>query len=209
MRLLTEPYAEQQVHWPAKGRHILAQYDDTTVVVYQAYRPEIGEWAAEHGHLGGPAFSLGRMSWVKPNFLWMMFRSGWGTKEGQEITLAIRVRRSAFDEMLAQAVHSSPVDAVYGDKERWKDAVARSNVRLQWDPDHGPGGAPLERRALQLGLRGDVLRLFAHEWIVDLEDISPFVAEQRGRGDDLVTPRERVYPVADPVVAARLGIDTP
>ncbi|MBI2395072.1 MAG: DUF4291 domain-containing protein [Deltaproteobacteria bacterium] len=206
MRLLTEPYAEQQRHWPADGRHILAQYDESTIVVYQAYRPEIGEWAARHGHLGGPAFSLGRMSWVKPNFLWLMFRSGWGTKEGQEVTLAIRIRRAAFDAILAEAVHSSSVDEVYGDKESWKAAVARSTVRLQWDPDHDPAGAPLERRAIQLGLRGDVLRSFAREWIVELEDISSFVAEQRGRRGDLVTPRERVYPVVDPAIAARLGV---
>lgn len=211
MRLLTEPYAEQQAYWPAKGRHILAQYDDASVVVYQAYRPEIGTWAAQHGHLGGPAFSLGRMSWVKPNFLWMMYRSGWGMKEGQEIVLAIRIRRPAFDVILAAAVHSTCIDGIYGSEAGWRSAVARSDVRLQWDPDHGPGGAPLVRRAVQLGLRGDVLRSFATEWTLDVEDVSRFVAEQRQRREDdgagLVTPRERVYPVADVLVAKRLGID--
>lgn len=210
MRLLTERHAAQQPHWPATGRHILAQYDDDSIVVYQAYRPEIGTWAAQHGHLGGPAFSLGRMSWVKPNFLWMMYRSGWGTKEGQEITLAIRIQRRAFDAILAAAVHSTCVDDLYGGEAGWKAAVARSDVRLQWDPDHGPGGAPLVRRAVQLGLRGAVLRDFASEWIVEVEDISSFVAEQRARraegGAELVTPRERVYPVEDGAVAKRLGI---
>src|SRR5205085_10398421 len=96
MKLKTEPYLEQQQRWPASGRHILAQFDDESVVVYQAYRPEIGHFAAQHGYFGG-AFSLGRMSWIKPNFLWMMFRSGWGTKEGQEVTLAVWLRRPAFD----------------------------------------------------------------------------------------------------------------
>jgi hypothetical protein len=38
------------------------------VVVYQAYRPEIGHFAAQHGYFGG-SFSLDRMSWIKPNFL--------------------------------------------------------------------------------------------------------------------------------------------
>src|SRR4051794_29690087 len=46
------------------------------------------------------------MSWVKPNFLWMMYRSGWGAKEGQEVTLALRLRRQFFDALLAQAVPS-------------------------------------------------------------------------------------------------------
>src|SRR5439155_2761622 len=33
------------------GRHILTQFDDESVVVYQAYRPAIGRFAAEHGLL--------------------------------------------------------------------------------------------------------------------------------------------------------------
>ena len=150
------------------------------------------------------------MSWIKPNFLWMMYRSGWGTKEGQEVTLAVRLRRDAFDEILRLAVHSTFVPEVYGTHEAWKRAVAGSDVRLQWDPDHGPSGNPLERRAIQLGLRGDVLARYAREWLLGIEDISDFVAEQRANAtapyERLVTPREDVYPVADPEVAARLGV---
>ena len=67
MALVTEPYSEQVKVWPKEGRHILAQYDDT-LVVYQAYRPSIGRYAAEHGAFGGD-FSYSRMSWIKPNFL--------------------------------------------------------------------------------------------------------------------------------------------
>jgi Domain of unknown function (DUF4291) len=179
------------------------------VVVYQAYRPEIGHFAARHGYFGG-SFSLGRMSWIKPNFLWMMYRSGWGTKEGQEVTLAVRLRRHAFDEILSLAVHSSFVPEVYGSHDEWNRAVAGSDVRLQWDPDHGPAGNPLERRAIQLGLRGDVLARYAREWLIEVEDISDFVAEQRENAtapyERLVTPREDVYPVSDTEVATRLGV---
>src|SRR5262250_1874468 len=106
MELSTEPYLTQKERWPRSGRHILAQYDAESVVVYQAYRPEIGPFAARHGSCGA-GFSLDRMSWVKPNFLWMMYRSGWGTKGGQEVTLAVRLRRDAFDEILRRAVHST------------------------------------------------------------------------------------------------------
>src|SRR6476469_8467285 len=115
MKLKTEPYSEQRKRWPASGRHILAQFDAESVVVYQAYRPEIGRFAARHGYFGG-AFSLGRMSWIKPNFLWMMYRSGWGTKPGQEVTLAVRIRRSGFDHLLHAAVHSSFNADVYPDQ---------------------------------------------------------------------------------------------
>ena len=74
--LVTEPYRDQLAAWPKAGRHVLAQFDDETVVVYQAYRPAIGQFAAAHGVLGGD-FSYARMSWVKPNFLWPKSRRGW------------------------------------------------------------------------------------------------------------------------------------
>jgi Domain of unknown function (DUF4291) len=209
MPLRTEPYRSQAARWPRTGRHILAQFDAETVVVYQAYTPAIGRFAAEHGWFGRP-FSYERMSWVKPNFLWMMYRSGWGTKQGQEVTLAVHLRREAFDAILGEAVHSAHVPEVYESEAAWKERVARSQVCLQWDPDHGPDGAKLERRAIQLGLRGEFLRRYGREWIVAIEDVSSFVEEQRahvraGGLDELVTPAEEVYPVADAAVAARLG----
>ena len=103
MQLVMEAYPAQASRWPAQGRHILAQFDAEHVVVYQAYNPTIGMFAARHGVFGG-GFSLQRMSWIKPNFLWMMYRSGWGTKPGQEVTLAIWLKRTVFDTILAQAV---------------------------------------------------------------------------------------------------------
>ena len=209
MRLIAESYLAQNARRPRSGRHVLAQFDATSVVVYQAYRADLGQFAAHHGRFGG-GFSRGRMSWVKPNFLRMMDRSGWGTKGDQEVTLAVRLKRDAFDEILRRAVHSAFVPEVYATPEDWQRAVARSNVRLQWDPDHGPSGGPVERRAIQLGLRGEALARYAEEWLLDVEDISKFVREQRANAEPphegLLTPREEVYPVADPVVASRLGL---
>lgn len=206
--LVHENYETQNARWPQTGRHVLAQFDDETVVVYQAYRPSIGRFAAEHGYFGGE-FSLGRMSWIKPNFLWMMYRCGWATKEGQEVVLAIWLARSAFDEILAKAVPSSFVDRYYKDRAAWQAAVATSDVRLQWDPDHNPSGNPVERRAVQLGLRGKTLASYARDWIRRIEDITPFVREQhevlkRDGKAGLVTPLERVYPVTG---TNQLGVD--
>ena len=211
VKLELENYESQQERWPRAGRHILAQFDSDTIVVYQSYAPEIGRFAADIGFFGG-AFSYSRMSWVKPNFLWMMYRSGWGTKPNQEVTLAVTLRREAFDAILAAAVPSSFVRDRYETQDAWKADVARSDVRLQWDPDHGPRGNPLERRAIQLGLRGETLRQYGKEWIVRLDDISEFVSEQRERlaadgSPTIRTPKERVYPVADQAVKQRLGID--
>src|SRR2546423_11252400 len=197
MNLQTEQYLTQSKRWPASGRHILAQFDAETVLVYQAYRPAIGRFAAQQQRFGGE-FGLNRMSWVKPNFLWMMYRSGWGTKEGQEVTLALRLRREFFDWLLAQAVPSTWDRDQFATEEDWSRAVGRSAVRLQWDPDHHPSGAKLERRAIQLGLRGEVLEAFGRRELVEVIDLSGFVAEQWDRLSSrgvsaLVTPRERVY----------------
>jgi len=197
--LVFEPYLAQLSRWPRTGKHVLAQFDDSSVVVYQAYRPAIGRFAAEHGWFGGE-FSLDRMSWIKPSFLWMMYRSGWGAKEGQEVVLAIRLRRAGFDEILAQAVASSFDRKSPEAREAWQHAVATSDVRLQWDPDHDPKGRVVERRAIQLGLRRGALARYARAWILGIEDISQQVAEQRevvrrGGPSELLIPREDVYPV--------------
>lgn len=209
-RLRSESFAAQTLRWPAAGRHILAQYDDDSVVVYQAYRPDIGQFAANHGYFGGE-FSRDRMSWIKPNFLWMMYRSGWARKPGQEVVLAIWLERSEFDQILAAAVPSSYDAARYPDRGAWQAAVDRSDVRLQWDPDHGPGGERLERRAIQLGLRGEVLASYTGPWIRRIEDVTPFVRAQHeplARGDRaaLETPTEHVYRCA-PAIAESLRLD--
>ncbi len=210
MKLRTAPYLEQEQSWPANGRHILAQYDEDSVVVYQAYRPEIGEFAAEHGYFGSE-FSYSRMSWIKPNFLWMMYRSGWGTKHGQEVTLAVRLHRSFFERVLEEAVYSSYQPGVYSTHEAWKQAIQGSSVRLQWDPDHGPTGGKLERRAIQLGLRGKMLAEYGREAIVEISDLSGFVAEQRAnavpeRYASLLTPAESPYLPASREVRERLAV---
>lgn len=196
MNLLVESYLSQLANWPREGQHILAQFDAKSVIVYQAYNSRIGEFAAREGYLGGD-FSLNRMSWFKPNFLWMMYRSGWGTKENQQVTLAVRVRRTFFDEVLNAAVSSSFNASTYSSHADWQAAVAASEVRLQWDPDHAPSGAKCERRAVQLGIRGETLRRYAREAILEIEDISEFVEAQHENANSpytkLVTPRERVY----------------
>jgi hypothetical protein len=210
MHLQTEPFLQQKSRWPQAGKVILAQYDAESIIVYQAYSPAIGHFAAQQGYFGGD-FKLSRMTWIKPNFLWMMYRSGWGKKPGQEVTLAIRLSRSAFEEVLAQAVHSIYIPEIYENHEGWRNAVKNSDVRLQWDPDHSPGGGKLERRAIQLGLQGEVIAKYARDWIMSIEDISDFVAQQYSHvlnqaEADLLTPSESPYPVEDEQVAQRLQL---
>lgn len=212
MKLTTEQYEIQTARWPSEGQHILAHYDDESIVVYQAYRQSIGRFAIENGYLGGPEFSLSRMSWIKPNFLWMMYRSGWGTKEGQETTLGLRISRKFFEKILEQSVVSSYDPAHAESRGHWQREVQESDVRLQWDPDHSPSGAKLARRAVQLGLRGDILRLFAKAELFEVIDLSDFVAVQRANAADnlssLVTPRELVYLPASIEATRRLRLSS-
>jgi hypothetical protein len=164
---------------------------------YQAYRPSIGEFALNSGFFGGD-FKYSRMSWIKPNFLWMMYRCEWGQAEGQEVVLAVRLKRRFFDSLFAQAVRSSFDTRAFASHEDWTYAVARSDIRLQWDPDHLPTGDKCERRAVQLGLRGAALEAYGKHEIVEIIDMSAFVAEQRPNVRDwktgkLLTPVEHVY----------------
>ena len=139
-----------------------------------------------------------------------MYRSGWGSKPDQEATLALRVSRVFFDRLLAAAVPSSYDPAMYATRAAWQNAVSGSDVRLQWDPDHRPDGSNVERRALQLGLRGQALEQFGRRELLAVYDLSEFVAEQRKllprAAADLRTPAERVYRPADETVAARIGL---
>lgn len=209
--LITEPYIRQVERWPKEGRVILAQYDEESVVVYQAYKPSIGDFAVKNGYFGGD-FSLSRMTWVKPNFLWMMYRSGWGSKVGQEVILAIRIVREAFDEILSLAVHSTYEKNFYNSNEDWKSKVKNSDIRLQWDPDHDPFGNSVKRRAIQLGIRGRAIKKYAQDWILSIDDITNSVCDQRthvenNNLDRLETPKEEVYAIKDSSVSQRLGVE--
>ena len=137
-----ESYTEQVKVWPMTGRHILAQFDDNSIFVYQAYRPSIGRYVVEHGRFGGSEFGFSRMSWVKTNFLWMMHRSGWGMKENQEVTLALRLRRQFFDSILAEAVQSSYFEGHFTTR-----SVAASVGRIFGETTVGSGSRPVRNRA--------------------------------------------------------------
>lgn len=205
----TELYLEQRAHWPKEGRAILAHYDDDAIVVYQAFRPQIADEAVQLGRFG-PSFSRSRMSWIKPNFLWMMFRCGWATKVDQERVLALWLPRVFFERVLAAAVASTFDATAWRDENAWKGAVANSDVRLQWDPDHGPSGTPQTRKAVQLGLRGAMLKEYADRAILRVEDVTALVVAQREHAKapftNLQTPRERVYVPRDPAAIRALGL---
>jgi hypothetical protein len=126
--------------------------------------------------------------------------------------LAIELRKTHFDEILSLAVHTSFKKEVYERKEDWAADLKKSEVRVQWDPDHNPKGGKLERRALQLGLKGETLRQFATDWIIAIEDITPFVLEGFSKlkaGDlaSLEVAAESVYDTGAEAVRAYLLLE--
>ena len=159
-------------------RNIYAVYDDKIIRVYQAYNNEIADEALKLGRFGSK-FSLTRMTWIKPSFLWMMYRSGWATKEGQERILAIDLKREGFDEIVKNAVLSSFREVSDLSKEKWKEKLENSEVRCQWDPDRDIYGNPIGRRAIQLGIKGETVKKYVNEWIVNITDITEEVIEMR------------------------------
>jgi len=67
-------YTEQLASLPKEGKVLQAQYTSEYVVVYQAFSNAIADWAVEHNCFGGPDYSFTRMTWIKPNFTWMVSR---------------------------------------------------------------------------------------------------------------------------------------
>ncbi|MEK4854391.1 DUF4291 domain-containing protein [Paenibacillus sp. FSL H7-0756] len=192
-----------------EDRIIMAHYNESTVRVYQAYNHKIADEVSELGQFG-PSFKIDRMTWIKPSFLWMMYRSGWATKTDQERILAIDITREGFNYILSQVVLSSYDPDLYASQEEWQTKLQASQVRCQWDPDRDIHGNKLPRRAIQLGLRGDMVHKYIHEWIVEINDITELVIDTReaiqsGKFSTDLLPKETPYYVED-AIQRTLGI---
>ncbi|OLO29275.1 hypothetical protein PZ61_0201380 [Streptomyces sp. MNU77] len=170
---------------------IRADYDARTIVFYQAYSPAIADAALRAGRFVAP-FSFHRMTWIKPSFMWLMHRSNWARKPGQERVLAVRINREGWEEALSQAVLTTADPA----------AVAQAAVHVQWDPERSPRGAALNHYSIQVGIGRHLIRTFTDDWIVSLTDLTPQVRKvsallQTGRATKAqrLIPTERAYPL--------------
>lgn len=177
-----------------KHRQIYAKYDDETITVYQAYSECIAVPAVQEGRFVMP-FSMDRMTWIKPSFCWMMYRSGWAMKSGQEHVLAIRIKRSRFEWALRHACLSHFSSETYLSRDEWRARKRQSEVRVQWDPERDIHLNRLERRAIQVGLSGRAVELYVNDWIVEIENISDFVHEIAESRNESALPVERLYPL--------------
>lgn len=186
---------------------VRAVFTASTVTVYQAYTPEIGLAAAREGRFP-VQWRRDRMTWIKPSFLWMMYRSGWGTKAGQETVLAIEISREGFEWALQRACLSHYEPRLHTDRASWRRQLKRAAARVQWDPERDLRLQPLPYRSLQLGLSGTAAHRYADEWTVSITDVTALAQtiHARVRNGDLAAAREllpveRPYPVPEALLA--------
>lgn len=191
-------------------REVRAQYDESTITVYQAFSPAIAGRAAAEGRFGA-GFKRERMTWIKPSFRWMMYRCGWGTKPGQERVLAVRISREGFEWALTHSAFAHFDSALHADHEAWRATLAEP-VRVQWDPERDLHLRPLDHRSIQIGLGGPSVARYCDEWIRGIDDVTELAracyAELTEHGVNAATkllPEERPYPVPGPI-AARVGM---
>jgi hypothetical protein len=189
-------------------RQIRAVYTDTTITVYQAYSHQIAEKALQ-AQTFVPPFQFNRMTWIKPSFLWMMYRSGWGTKDGQESVLAIEITRSGFQWCLENACLSHFDPAIHASESAWQQAKEQSPVRVQWDPERSIRLARLNYRSIQIGLSGPAVEKYVGDWIVHIRDLTSLAREIHGLVDaGAETAAEKLLPqeVHFPAGASHLGL---
>jgi hypothetical protein len=205
-----ELYTLQQERLPKKGKSIIGNFTENSIIVYQAFNNQISNYAIDNQNFGGDYYSFSRMTWIKPGFMWMMYRSGWASKKDQERILTIELKMEGFLEILRNATHSSFQPDIFNTKEDWQQQLKTHKVRLQWDPDHNPKGAKLERKAMQLGLKDKILEQFNNEWIINIEDITEFVKKQYQNVlysiEKLEVPVENVLDLNDTRLERQLGV---
>ncbi|MGI5348281.1 DUF4291 domain-containing protein [Streptomyces sp. CA-250714] len=185
---------------------IRAAHTASTVTVYQAYAPRLGLPAVRDGRFPA-AWKRDRMTWIKPSFLWMMYRCGWATKPDQETVLAVEITREGFEWALRHACLSHYDAARHADQAAWKRQLRQSPARVQWDPERDLHLRPLPYRSLQLGLAGEAARRYADEWTVSLTDVTPLAHQIHAavRDGDLdaahaLLPAEPPYPAGPDLI---------
>jgi hypothetical protein len=150
---------------------IEAEYDDEGIYVYQAYNDTIANFAVEHNYLGGPEFKTTRMTWIKPSFAWMLYRSNYAklgdktNSKNQRRILKIKLSHETFADLLSCCA--------CGDNSGGKKA------RVQWDParnlfEAGKDNVPqklLRSRAIQIGLSHEFSKKYV-ENIMSIEDVT-------------------------------------
>jgi len=191
-------------------RQVRAAFDMDTLRVYQAFSNEIADAALRAQTFVGP-FKRSRMTWIKPSFCWMMYRSGWATKQGQERILGIDIARDGFEWALAQSCTTAFDPTIHPDADAWSSLLRSSPVRIQWDPERALSLQPLPIRTIQIGLSGRAVDAYVDTWIRRIDDLTALSKQIEalvGRGETeharQLLPNEQPYPLSENL-AHRIG----
>ena len=141
-----------------------AEYDKDGVFVYQAYCNEIANYAIEHQTFGGELFNTSRMTWIKPSFAWVLYRSGYAMKHNQERILKIKLSHDSIAKIL--------------EKCSCKHGGGGSFGRVQWDPardlfisENNEPRKILNKRAIQIGIKGHISEFYVKS-ILPINDVT-------------------------------------
>lgn len=191
-------------------REIRATFDNETITIYQAYNEAIA-LSALQAQKFVPPFSFNRMTWIKPSFLWLMERSGWGRKPNQESILAIKIKRSFWEEALSNAVLTHPEKALYKEDALWEKLFSEAKIYVQWDPERNLQGTKLPHRSIQVG----VSRFWAEKYneaIVSIENLTTLAHKidqlrKEGQTENAkrLLPTEKIYPLPQEI-GEKIGI---
>jgi hypothetical protein len=189
-------------------RQVRAVYTPETITVYQGCPVPVALAAAKAGRFV-PPFLRDRMTWLKPSFLWMMYRSQWAAPDTQERVLAVEMTREGFEWALAHSGLAQYDHAFFPDRERWAATLNDSPVRVQWEQERSLQLKPLPHRTLRVGLGVEVIDRYVQDWTVDITDVTHQarrIGDLVRRGDesraDQMLPQERPYPLPAPIAAA-------
>lgn len=207
--------ATSEAQNPIPYRQIRAKYDAKTITVYQAYSAAISIPAVKEQKLNAsPTFKPDRMTWIKPSWNWMMYRSGYSFKDPRQAhILAIKMTHKNFRSLLSLA-------SVTGHGKTMTAEEKAKPVRVQWDPERSVKMGILPYRSIQIGISGDVGKKWVEEWIEEIEDVTEMARNLKaaidtgnldGEGEEVLIekrliPRENVYEV-DTEIRKVLEID--
>lgn len=183
----------------SKQKEIRADYNNQTITVYQAYNKAIALPAIQNNRFETP-FSFHRMTWLKPSFLWLMERSNWGTKSNQDYILAIKIKRSFWEEALKMGVLTDPDKEIYKSGYEWEQLFKKAKVHIQWDPERNIKGGKLQHRTIQVGISRFLIEAYNTEWIDEILDYTPLTKKinqlrKQGKYKEAkrLLPKEKVY----------------
>ncbi|BBM85047.1 DUF4291 family protein [Candidatus Uabimicrobium amorphum] len=176
-------------------RKIIALYDNKCVYVYQAFGKEIAKEALQR-QVFGDHFYLDRLSWIKPSFAWILYRSHYATKPGQERILRIGISHENFKSVLRVAIPTTQDNRLFSSGKEWRKKLQKSDVRYQWDPDRDFTLQKIPRRAIQIGLQKQMLRNYARKWILCIDDVTDLAKKiQKQPSDANLWPQEKEYAI--------------